>query len=257
MEKKNIFLVAATAALSLGLIALPGVSKSAQDAPQVAPQEPAAPSAPRTMRRMRIVQAPEAGVAVAPPDEDGNQAFTLAFNDDGGSWLGVETQEVTSAKAKDLKLSAERGVVIGKVLEDSPASKAGLKDGDVIVATDSNEIMEVCQRHGWKAQMTSAAHRSGTEAQTQEAVERRHFAALKDGSDAVDKHREVVKLDPSYRDAEITIGLYDYTVGALPLPVKITAGMFCRSPRNWCSALRRPAFRSCTLAQTPPHCCRP
>src|SRR5207237_5720293 len=66
----------------------------------------------------------------------------------------------------------------------------------------------------------------GLEASFEEAVERRHFAALKDGSDAVDKHREVIKLDPSYRDAELTIGLYDYTVGALPLPVKIAAGMF-------------------------------
>ena len=66
----------------------------------------------------------------------------------------------------------------------------------------------------------------GLKAAFEEAVERRHYAALKDGSDAVDKHREVIKLDPSYRDAEITIGLYDYTVGALPLPVKITAGMF-------------------------------
>src|SRR5215510_6302946 len=66
----------------------------------------------------------------------------------------------------------------------------------------------------------------GLKASFEEAVERRHFAALKDGSDAVDKHREVIKLDPSYRDAEMTIGLYDYTVGALPLPVKITAGMF-------------------------------
>jgi 3-deoxy-manno-octulosonate cytidylyltransferase (CMP-KDO synthetase) len=34
---------------------------------------------------------------------------------------------------------------------------------DVIVATDSNEILEVCRRHGWKAQTTSGAHRSGTE----------------------------------------------------------------------------------------------
>src|SRR5436190_2814165 len=66
----------------------------------------------------------------------------------------------------------------------------------------------------------------GLKAAFEEAVERRHYAALKDGSEAVDKHREVIKLDPSYRDAEITIGLYDYTVGALPLPVKITAGMF-------------------------------
>jgi 3-deoxy-manno-octulosonate cytidylyltransferase (CMP-KDO synthetase) len=34
---------------------------------------------------------------------------------------------------------------------------------DVIIATDSDEIMAVCQRNGWKAQMTSASHRSGTE----------------------------------------------------------------------------------------------
>lgn len=34
---------------------------------------------------------------------------------------------------------------------------------DVIVATDSEEILEVCRRAGWTAQMTSAAHRSGTE----------------------------------------------------------------------------------------------
>src|SRR3984893_7562235 len=34
---------------------------------------------------------------------------------------------------------------------------------DVIIATDSDEIIEICQRHGWKAQLTSAAHRSGTE----------------------------------------------------------------------------------------------
>lgn len=34
---------------------------------------------------------------------------------------------------------------------------------DVIVATDSEEILQVCRQHGWKAQMTSSAHRSGTE----------------------------------------------------------------------------------------------
>ncbi len=34
---------------------------------------------------------------------------------------------------------------------------------DVIIATDSDEIIAVCQRNGWKAELTSAAHRSGTE----------------------------------------------------------------------------------------------
>ncbi len=65
----------------------------------------------------------------------------------------------------------------------------------------------------------------GLKASFEETVERRHFAALKDGNDAVDRHRDVIKLDPNYRDAEMTIGLYDYTVGALPLPQKIAAGV--------------------------------
>lgn len=34
---------------------------------------------------------------------------------------------------------------------------------DVIIATDSDEILQVCRRNGWNARMTSAAHRSGTE----------------------------------------------------------------------------------------------
>ena len=69
------------------------------------------------------------------------------------------------------------------------------------------------------------ANTEGLKASFEEAVERRHFAALRDGNDAVDHHREVLKLDPKYVDAQITIGLYEYVVGALPLPVKIIAGM--------------------------------
>ena len=34
---------------------------------------------------------------------------------------------------------------------------------DVIVATDSDEIMRLCRQNGWQAQMTSTTHRSGTE----------------------------------------------------------------------------------------------
>jgi len=34
---------------------------------------------------------------------------------------------------------------------------------NVIVATDSHEIMNACHEHGWTAQMTASAHRSGTE----------------------------------------------------------------------------------------------
>ena len=50
--------------------------------------------------------------------------------------------------------------LIGVVYE---AVRSSPRLSDVIVATDSDEIMNVCQQHGWKAQMTSARHKSGTE----------------------------------------------------------------------------------------------
>jgi tetratricopeptide (TPR) repeat protein len=65
----------------------------------------------------------------------------------------------------------------------------------------------------------------GLKASFEEAVERRHFAALKDGDDSVDHHRELLKLDPTFIDANLTAGLYEYVVGSLPLPIKVVAGI--------------------------------
>lgn len=56
------------------------------------------------------------------------------------------------------------------------------------------------------------------------AVERRFMTALAEGSRSVELHQEVLKLAPGFHDAELTIGLYDYIVGSLPLPVKVLAG---------------------------------
>lgn len=50
--------------------------------------------------------------------------------------------------------------LIGIVYE---AVRASRLLADVIIATDSEEILATCQAHGWKARMTSATHRSGTE----------------------------------------------------------------------------------------------
>src|SRR6267142_2972257 len=43
------------------------------------------------------------------------------------------------------------------------AAKASSLLYDVIVATDSEEVMQVARANGWKAEMTSAEHRSGTD----------------------------------------------------------------------------------------------
>ncbi len=61
----------------------------------------------------------------------------------------------------------------------------------------------------------------GLEAAFAGAVERRFTAALRAGSNSVDRHREVLKLAPDFRDAELTIGLLNYVVGSLSLPLKM------------------------------------
>ncbi len=66
---------------------------------------------------------------------------------------------------------------------------------------------------------------AGLKASFEEAVERRHLAAIRDGDDAVDRYREVLKLDPTYVDAGLTVGLYEYVIGSLPLPFKVVAGI--------------------------------
>jgi len=59
---------------------------------------------------------------------------------DEGGWLGVEIAEVTAEKAKDLKLSAVRGVIVDGIEPDSPAAKAGIKEKDVITQYDGQPV---------------------------------------------------------------------------------------------------------------------
>jgi tetratricopeptide (TPR) repeat protein len=82
---------------------------------------------------------------------------------------------------------------------------------------------------------------AGVKASFEEAVERRHFAAIRDGSEAVDRYRDVLKLDPDYVDAHLTLGLYDYVVGSLPPLQKILAGIAGHrgSKRRGIAALER------------------
>jgi serine protease Do len=64
----------------------------------------------------------------------------FSSDEDGSGWLGVEIGEVTAEKAKDLKLTAQRGVVVMDVEPDGPAAKAGLKENDVITQYDGQVV---------------------------------------------------------------------------------------------------------------------
>jgi len=57
-------------------------------------------------------------------------------------WLGVSAQAVTPDLAEALGLSEPIGAVINGITKNSPADKAGLKRGDVIVELDGKKILD-------------------------------------------------------------------------------------------------------------------
>jgi serine protease Do len=73
-------------------------------------------------------------------DEIHGPSVFASSDEDGSGWLGVEIGEVTAEKAKELKLAAQRGVVVMDVEPDGPAAKAGLKENDVITQFDGQVV---------------------------------------------------------------------------------------------------------------------
>jgi serine protease Do len=164
MNKRILFTAGSAAALSLALIALPAHSarpqksndsnvarlqqkieklqaqlqaemESRQD-PSVEPIE----IGPQIESALALVQEnPDVKILGRMPGFEVDD-LNITIDEDGSSWLGVETHEVTAEKAKELKLSAERGVVLGKIIPDSPAAKAGLKENDVVTEFNGQRV---------------------------------------------------------------------------------------------------------------------
>jgi serine protease Do len=57
-------------------------------------------------------------------------------------WMGVTIQNLTPELAKQFELKEDRGVLVGDVVEGSPAEKAGLKRGDIIIEFAGKRIEE-------------------------------------------------------------------------------------------------------------------
>jgi serine protease Do len=168
MNKRNLLTIGGVAALGLALIALPASSARLQspDDSKIArlqqkieeleaklqaelenrqdqKVELADADEPVDSAQTIVVEQDPTRIEVLPSIETDDQ--NIVISEDGSSWLGVETHEVTSDKAKELKLSAVRGVVLGKIVPDSPAAKAGLKENDVVTEINGQHVEGAAQ----------------------------------------------------------------------------------------------------------------
>ena len=57
-------------------------------------------------------------------------------------WLGVSIQPVTPELAKQFDIKDDKGALVGDVVEDSPAEKAGIQRGDVITEYDGKDVAD-------------------------------------------------------------------------------------------------------------------
>jgi serine protease Do len=75
-----------------------------------------------------------------------SEAFGYSSEDfGGGSYLGVDTRDVTTDRLAELKLKEEHGVEVTLVDQDAPAGKAGVKEHDVILSLNGNQVESVEQ----------------------------------------------------------------------------------------------------------------
>jgi serine protease Do len=69
-------------------------------------------------------------------------------------WLGVSVQELDVQLSRHFKLDRKNGVLVVGVADSSPAGKAGLKRGDIIIAIDDHEVKNKSDFRGRMASYT-------------------------------------------------------------------------------------------------------
>ncbi|MDT3734758.1 MAG: Do family serine endopeptidase [Denitratisoma sp.] len=57
-------------------------------------------------------------------------------------WIGVEAQEITPELAESFKLPASEGAIIAGVMRGSPADRAGIRPGDVLIAVGGKPVKD-------------------------------------------------------------------------------------------------------------------
>ncbi|HZS80801.1 MAG TPA: Do family serine endopeptidase [Herbaspirillum sp.] len=69
-------------------------------------------------------------------------------------WIGVEPQDITPELAESFSLTRKAGTIIAGVLKNSPADKAGMKPGDILISIEGKPVADTTDMLNLIAQLT-------------------------------------------------------------------------------------------------------
>lgn len=146
-----------TAAIGVTLLCVsyPGLSRSARAQP-MPPQEPQAPAKPpkaaKPVKPQKPASAPSAVEVIRGP----NNVVRMKMKSRKRGFLGVRLIELTSELRQHFGVAKNVGILVAEVEKGSPAQRAGIKVGDVLVALDGKQVQS-----NWQAVRHIAKKQSG------------------------------------------------------------------------------------------------
>jgi PDZ domain len=130
--------------------------------------------------RMRMIPDPAAPLGVLGGGEEGLANLDVV----GGKYfIGVMCEAVDEETADELELEEASGLIVREVTEDSPAAKAGIESGDVLLLADDTELTEA-------AELVEVVQKAGEEGN------HLTLTLLRDGNE------EHIRVEPAERDME-------------------------------------------------------
>jgi serine protease Do len=149
-------------------------------------------------------------------------------------WLGAMIQDLTPELAAELRIRDRDGILVSEVLDDTPAAKAGLEPGDLILSIDGQTLKSATELRGRIAAhrpgetITLAIARNGREKTVRVRLgelEDRQQAQVSEEHQTLLSGLEVRELDPELRRR-------------LQLPPKIESGAVVVEMQPGCAAER-------------------
>jgi tetratricopeptide (TPR) repeat protein len=128
------------------------------------------------------------------------------------------------ASQEKLNMESFSGAAIGTESSQetvTPEAEKALRDTIKTAIAKADAILNKKETRNDVQALYAKGVAKGTLAAFEAVAKKSYLAALSAASDAKDLHEKVLKQDPKFTDARLTIGLYKYAVGSIPAVLRV------------------------------------